>query len=870
MRTRDKIWLLLFAVTIALGAVILIVWADDVDTLLQFRRLLFSHPMTLVRDGILDHVDAAKLLYGGTALVAFVMFCVLLRSVRGEEIRAFKERLVASEVTKAQLETLLQDAVWKEKHAQQGKDAAVKDLQASMSTLFTVERQLAESENLLRSRDSQLKTLTSRLDSLTNRPAEASQREKRELQDELKKKTALLEEKDWALKQLEKDLTGRLQALQTRLDAQDELLTERDRELEAIKGRPVETAATPNHAQRTLAEELSRAQQALQAKDSAMQEIERNLSAKLQWSEIQLSEKQNLLQSRAAEIDALRADVARLTEQLADMATAMERSENALQESLREKTEELQSKDAAVRDLERGFVDKIHALETQLLEDQERLGRQNGEMEALQTEMVTMAAQQADIAAAKDYVEKALQRDINSQKQLTLEKESALKELQEQYFSTVGALKVQLTEKETRLQEHDVELEALRSKLNSLAAAGTAKTEAEKVLQQELRKQMQALQAKDAALKHLEELLSNQAQALQNQLADKEKVLKERDGQMDSLRSKIDSLTETVSISERTESLLLNDLKKEQRALRAKESAMKELENSLTAKVRALEIETHEKQELLHTRSVEIESLKAESTRLAARLADVAAAVMRTENAHQQELKKKNEALESKDAAIKELDEILSARINVMANQLEEKEAFLRAQQGELDGLRAQLTQTGSAKSDIEDLLRQELTKTMEALEAKESTIRELEKSLSATLAALENQVSEQDTLLQTREGELEELRSELASLRSQPDKSDSAMEQAESLLYEELSKENRAPFNELDESLTIAQALEIVLKEKEDLIKTRDAKIERLEVELQEKRKELARHEISIWQSVERRELWKHRLAKLGITLKD
>src|SRR4029077_19063413 len=498
------------------------------------------------------------------------------------------------------------------------------------------------------------------------------------------------------------------------------------------------------------------------------------------------------------------------------------------------------------------------------------LGRQNGEVEALHTEMVTMAAQQADIAAAKDHVEKALQRDINSQKALTLEKEAALKELQEQYFSTVGALKVQLTEKETRLQEHDVELEALRSKLNSLAEAGTAKTEAEKVLQQELRKQMQALQAKDTALKHLEELLSNQAQALQNQLADKEKALKERDGQMDSLRSKIDSLTETLSISERTESLLLNDLKNEQRALRAKESAMKELENSLTGKLRALEIETNEKQELSRARSAEIDSLKAESTRLTARLADVAAAVMRTENAHQRELKKKNEALESKDAAIKELDEILSARISVLSNQLEEKEAFLREQQGELDGLRAQLTQTGSAKSDIENLLRQELTKTMDALEAKEPSIRELKKSLNATLAALENQVSQHDTLLQTREGELQELKSEIASLRSHPDKPDSAMERAESLLYEELSKENRAPFNELDESLTIAQALELVLKEKEDLIKTRDAKIERLEVELQEKRKELARHEISIWQSVERRELWKHRLAKLGITLKD
>ena len=69
---------------------------------------------------------------------------------------------------------------------------------------------------------------------------------------------------------------------------------------------------------------------------------------------------------------------------------------------------------------------------------------------------------------------------------------------------------------------------------------------------------------------------------------------------------------------------------------------------------------------------------------------------------------------------------------------------------------------------------------------------------------------------------------------------------------------------------MTIAQTLEIGLREKEDLIKTRDAKIERLEAELQDKRKELAKHEISVWQSIERRELWKHRLAKLGITLKD
>jgi chromosome segregation ATPase len=872
MRTRDKIWIFLFAVTVLLGGVILIVWASDVDTLLQFRRLLFSHPMILLRDGILDYVGPANLFYGGITLVAFIMFALLLRSVRGGEIQAFKERLVSAEVTKAELETFLQDAVWKEKHALQGKDAAIKDLQSSMSTLLAVERQLAESEKLLRMRDAELKALNAKLDSVTNPAADiasANLWQQPALQDELNKKTALLEDKDRVLKQLEKDLTGRLQALQTKLDAQDELLNARDKELGAIREQLAEKTA-PNHAENFLATQLRKAQLALQTKDSAMQEIERDLTAKLRVLEIQLGEKQDLLQNRNTEINALRADLKRLTGQLAEMALAVEQSENALQETLKAKTEELQSKDSAVKELEKEWVSKAHALETQLLEERELRRRQDGELETLRCEMITMAAQQADIVAVKDEAEKTLQREINSQRQLTLEKDARLKELQEQYFNIVGALKAQLAEKEALLQEHNAELESLRSKLNTLAAAGNAKTEAEKALQQELKKQMQALQAKDTAVKQLEDLLSKQALALQSQLTDKDKLLKERDGEMESLRSKVDNLMETLSINERTESLLRNDLKKEQRALRAKESAIKELEHNLNVKLRALENEANEKQKLLQTRSAESEAFKAEVNRLTARLAEVASAVKRSENAHQQELKKKTEALESKEAAIKELEKTLSVQINTLTNKLEGKDTLLKERGGELDALRAQLIQTGSAKSETEGLLRQQLSKTMEALEAKESTIKELEKSLNKTLAALENQASEQDTLLQSRNEEIEKLRSEVAALRSQPVKPDSATERAESLLYEKLLKEHLSNFNELDESLTIAQGLEIVLKEKEDLINTRDAKIERLEAELQDKRKELAKHEISVWQSIERRELWKHRLAKLGITLKD
>jgi hypothetical protein len=52
--------------------------------------------------------------------------------------------------------------------------------------------------------------------------------------------------------------------------------------------------------------------------------------------------------------------------------------------------------------------------------------------------------------------------------------------------------------------------------------------------------------------------------------------------------------------------------------------------------------------------------------------------------------------------------------------------------------------------------------------------------------------------------------------------------------------------------------------------MKTRDEKIERLESELKEKRTELARHEIEVWQAVERRSQWKRRLSKFGIPMKD
>ena len=95
-----------------------------------------------------------------------------------------------------------------------------------------------------------------------------------------------------------------------------------------------------------------------------------------------------------------------------------------------------------------------------------------------------------------------------------------------------------------------------------------------------------------------------------------------------------------------------------------------------------------------------------------------------------------------------------------------------------------------------------------------------------------------------------------------------SAPVRTEGLPQEKLSKETT--LKEIEEGSKRIRALESLLSEKEEILKHNDEKRERLEAELKEKRKELARHEIGVWQQIEKRGLWKRRLSKFGISLKD
>ena len=720
MRTRHKILILLLMLSLALGTMIVFYTSDNDEALRRFRLLFNNYPMELIRETVLSPDNSMGLWYGGIGLGAILIVGLVLKMGGGTQLRAFRERLVQMEVTKAELETLLQDSLWKEKHAREAKDAAVKDLEASVNRAYALQRQLGDTEKLLRSRDGEIKALRSQVSALTEQQGEMVSAMTQGQGDsllriELRKKTELLRANEAAVKQLEKNLTGKFHTLETQLNVKEKLLRERNKELEALKVQLSEMDAAKSRTESLLDEVRKKERQASQAKDTAIKELEKNLTGKIHDLENQFKDKDAVLQNQSREAETLREEVNRLTVRLTDVSSVKE--------------------------------------------------------------------------------------------------------------------------------------------------------QAEQVLQQEIKKITEVLRTKDATLKELQERSKARARALEDQVAEQEKLLTDRDAEIEALRSKVSVLAETTLARGRAENLLEEELKHE---LQAKDVALKDLEKRLTQRINAMETQLKEKEESLQSRSEELESLKDEVNASNRQRAELESARQRAETLLQQERKKSAAWVKSKDAAIKELEMNVSARVRALENDLKEKDAAFKARDEELGALRTQLGKMGSTKDEIEGLLRKELNKTTELLQAKDSTIKELEASLDKTVADLSNQAREQESLLKRRDAEMEGLRSEVSALKSRLTEAHAATGQSEGMLQEQSAKEEASTSQELEESATKIRALQSLLAEKDGLLESREEKIQRLESELKEKRTELARREIAIWQSIERRGLWKQRLRKIGITLKD
>jgi chromosome segregation ATPase len=238
--------------------------------------------------------------------------------------------------------------------------------------------------------------------------------------------------------------------------------------------------------------------------------------------------------------------------------------------------------------------------------------------------------------------------------------------------------------------------------------------------------------------------------------------LRERSGELEAFKSKVNPLTEQLAdlqlAKDRAENLLERELQKTR--VQQADSMLVEQENNLSRKILALESRLKENRDLLQTRNRELKASRSTVNNLRERLATLGSVKRQTETVLQRQLDNKTELLQSKDAALKELQESSSAKIHALEAQLTEKEQLLRDRDTALAtvGSEANNLTDSDSRQRAKPLLLQELQNRTELLQAKDAIVKELEERLNTTAKALEDARSEVERLLKQGDGKLSPL----------------------------------------------------------------------------------------------------------------
>jgi chromosome segregation ATPase len=601
MQSRSKILILLFTVTLALGTLTLLHSSNDTNAVFRFRSFFSNRTLDNLKANLTSITDVTSLWYGGISLFAIIMIVLVFRAARHNGSQRPRERLIELKPART-----LPGAALQEGYARHAKDPASQSLEVNARRIYALENQLREKEELLQSRDGELKSLRSQVTTLTDPPSEmVSGKTEVEsmVREELKRMTELLEAKDATITELENSLSGKQQLLQNRsreldglkskadvlteqltdfrlakeraenvlqqelkktkvLQAKDsiitglennltvtqELLQSRSQELDALKSKMntltdqlTDLRLARERAENVLQQDLKKIK-ALQAKDSIVTELENSSSGRVHALESALSEKQELLQARNGELKTARSKVNTMRERLAALGSAKKQTENVLQQQLKKKTELLQAKDAAMKELQESLSTRVHALEGQLKETEKLLEDRDAELEALGSKTSSLT----ETRSARKRAQSLLLQELQNRTELLQAKDAVVKELQERLNATVHALESARSELETLMKQRDAELP------DQLTKNGPAKEQAEGLLRPD-RKGMnskllelgaakartalslQAEEAKRASEANDSEMKEPGDQSVL--LADKDKVLEIDDGRNDELNT---------------------------------------------------------------------------------------------------------------------------------------------------------------------------------------------------------------------------------------------------------------------------------------------------------------------------------------------
>ncbi len=966
MRTREKIMVLLVAITAILGSILYINFRNN-EVEANYLRWLFTnnlkHGTFSPLQFIAEELPAGSLLYGGLALFALVVLIVVLKMLRDGELQALRMRLTDVGAAKNQAESLLQEEVWKGKNERQAKDAVSRDLETSIDRIEHLIADLNEKEKLVKVRETELVALKSRAveqseSGLFDSPSDRS------LRAELEKTKTGLQAKEELIDELENRLSAKTKLWESQLREKDSLVKARDGELAGLRkeitglgDRLGEMETARSRAERLLQDELREKKKVLEANELASRNDGKRLGEKIGILEHQLSDKDKLLRSRESEILTIR-------RQLGELGSTKEELESRLHEELGNADNDRRAMETLVKEAEQKYAGTIHTLQDEIAEKDLLLQSRDDEMRAFKMEVRAAHSRLNEVTAAKEGAEVALQQELHQEQQRRRESEIAHKDLQDRFTKDFESLRGRISEKDQTLKSRDGEIKLLAAQIatlnEQLHKAESAKDRAAVSLQDQLRKEQEIRHASDSVIRTLEDGFKAKISALEKQVAEKQEAAANPDTvELDELRAELRAvnqrMSEMVAAKDNVESLFRDALREKTELLQSTEIGRKDLEEDFADKlrilenqlrektdviqnqaadllaakkhladlstekdqgirslqatvqqqaellqsketvrqalesrsseaIRSLEGQLNERDEMLASRDAEVKASGAKVGKLTAQLAEFGRAKDQDARLLREEIRQKTELLHVKESAIKKIEERLSGQIRALESQLGEKANLLVSRDSEIDTFLAKVSaltqeraELASERDKSERLVQEELREKNVLLQAKESSIGEIEGQLTAKVQSLEHQLAQKQKLLESSGAELGELRSQIYVLTERMGEVEGAKHRVEAQLHEERNRvsESRAE-SELNHPVTRreltgeANALDDLMKERDQLLKARDKLIQELMVELKEKKSQLAKHEIEVWQGIERRDAWKHRLSKFGIRLKD
>ncbi|TMA98706.1 MAG: hypothetical protein E6J74_00180 [Deltaproteobacteria bacterium] len=790
-------------------------------------------------------------------------------------------RLGEMEAAKKRAEDLLHEELRQKKEVLEANDLAMRTEEKRLSEKIRIlESQVSEKERLLRTRDTEVNGFRRQLSELD---AAKEQMESR-FQEELGKLDQDRRAKEDIINDLEQRLGTSLHGLRNEVGEKDLLLQARDGELKALNSevkaislRLSEMAAAKVRAEESLGEELRKEKQQRDADKTAFREKEEHLNKEIHLLTAQLNERNEALKSRDGDIKSLKQEVKAVALRLDELNAAKERTEALLQKELQEEKQQREAKELASRDLEERYGKQVQSLKTQLGEKDAFLARRNEEIKSLKIQVDSLAEQLSKVGSAKERAASLLQQKLRTEKEVLQASDSAIKEIEDSFKAKIESLEDQLHAKQELVGSRDREVEALTSEMASLnqrmAELGAAKEHTERLFQEAVRERADLLQSKDAGIKRLEEDLAEKLRRLESQLREKDELIHSGEAELNAFKNQ---LTELASSKEQAARTLQDDLRQKSELLDENAAAINALEERFSTRIHTLESALSEKQELVEARDAELKELRSKTNTLSGELVELETSKDHATRLLHEDLRQKTELLQSKESAMKALEERLTGKLRSLENQVSQKQELLAARDTELDALMAKvseltqkLSELGAERERSDRLLQEGLREKTALLQSKETSIGELEERLKGRVESLERQLMERQKLLEASGVELSELHTQMNVITERLNETETAKVYLEGLLHQQQSKADQALVSAAGLNGE-AHDLDTLVSEREQLLKARDKLIQDLMTELKEKKTQLARQEIDVWQKIERREAWKHRLSKIGIRIKD